>query len=603
MKKTKEEQIKVEEKQQIAKKKINPLIIILILLIVAALLVISFILGTQYSNKEKENNEQTQETQHILEAYVHISGEDCEKGDDNCYLAASIPVKNEDSKVIEKLYTDEEDPLKRTKMILYTDGEDLKIYNITTKKIIDTKLKNVYDEYQIQASYNYETANGLVLKTYDETEQTDIYKYYEIKTGEFSLENKYTQIYARLGDYLEVESNPHINDDTEQEDYDWDKYWNNYKVHVYDLKTKKEVITETGSILSFDVETRNDKVYIYKHYSGIGETASTIYNEDYKIILKNKSPHEWGFDKDNNIYQIDGNKVITTNYQGETISTSKEYIEILHVEEDFIMYHDNQNLYITDEKEMNLKVMEWKKGYYYHSVISGYFTGEWLTEVGKSEGYYFTIEYDKKDASGVEVYFNPETKEIKKYELEEIGGYAKPILYLYPEEKTHITINFEKEENLTTTYPKFKDEWNITAYPNGDLYDKDGKYYYGLYWEEDSNHKVDFSEGFYVNKDNAIDFLEEKLSIIGLNDKERNEFIMYWLPILEANEHNLVYFELTGERDAFNEIKISPKPDSLLRMAIHVKKVNGKQTIKEQQLETFKRNGFVAVEWGGIAYK
>ena len=97
-----------------------------------------------------------------------------------------------------------------------------------------------------------------MLKKYDETEQTDIYKYYEIKTGEFSLENKYTQIYARLGDYLEVESNPHINDDTEQEDYDWDKYWNNYKVHVYDLKTKKEVITETGSILSFDIETRND---------------------------------------------------------------------------------------------------------------------------------------------------------------------------------------------------------------------------------------------------------------------------------------------------------------------------------------------------------
>ena len=108
---------------------------------------------------------------------------------------------------------------------------------------------------------------------------------------------------------------------------------------------------------------------------------------------------------------------------------------------------------------------------------------------------------------------------------------------------------------------------------------------------------------FYVNKDNAIDFLEEKLSIIGLNDKERNEFIMYWLPILEANEHNLVYFESTEERDAFNEIEISPKPDSLLRMAIHVKKVNGKQTIKKQQLESFKRNGFVAVEWGGIAYK
>jgi hypothetical protein len=132
--------------------------------------------------------------------------------------------------------------------------------------------------------------------------------------------------------------------------------------------------------------------------------------------------------------------------------------------------------------------------------------------------------------------------------------------------------------------------------------DKNGKYYYGLYWEEDSNHKLDFQEGFYVSKENAISFLEEKLSIIGLNDKERNEFIMYWLPILEKNEHNLVYFELTEERDSFNKIEISPKPDSLLRMAIHVKKVDKKTNIKEQKLSSFERTGFTAVEWGGITY-
>ena len=72
---------------------------------------------------------------------------------------------------------------------------------------------------------------------------------------------------------------------------------------------------------------------------------------------------------------------------------------------------------------------------------------------------------------------------------------------------------------------------------------------------------------------------------------------------LEKNENNLVYFELTGERESFNKLEIAPKPDSLLRVAIHVKKINGKQTIKEQKLESFERNGFVAVEWGGIAYK
>lgn len=177
----------------------------------------------------------------------------------------------------------------------------------------------------------------------------------------------------------------------------------------------------------------------------------------------------------------------------------------------------------------------------------------------------------------------------------------KPILYLYPEEETEVTVSFEQPENLTTTYPKYIDSWKVTASPNGDLYDSEGKYYYGLYWDEKDSERS-YVEGFYVEKDNAIPFLEEKMSTIGLNDRERNEFIMYWLPIMEKNKHNLVYFELTDERDYYSKINISPKPDSILRMAMHLKKVDGYVKIKEQKLPTFERNGFTVVEWGGVSY-
>lgn len=179
----------------------------------------------------------------------------------------------------------------------------------------------------------------------------------------------------------------------------------------------------------------------------------------------------------------------------------------------------------------------------------------------------------------------------------------KPVLYLYPEnDNTEIKVSFEHPENLTVTYPKYNTEWVVTANSNGDLYDQNGKYYYALYWEESNAIDVDFSEGFYVTKDNAIEFLEEKLTIISLNDRERNEFIMYWLPILEENEQSLVYFELTESREAINKLIIEPKPDSLLRVSMHVKKVNKKVDIKEQTLPTFKRVGFVAVEWGGTIH-
>ena len=128
----------------------------------------------------------------------------------------------------------------------------------------------------------------------------------------------------------------------------------------------------------------------------------------------------------------------------------------------------------------------------------------------------------------------------------------KPILYLYPEEEMNITVNFDKEELLTTTYPKFNKEWNVLVKPDGSIYEN-GKYYYALYWEENRNKDCDFKDGFYVEKDNAINFLEEKLTTIGLNDKERNEFIMYWLPKLEKNGKSIVHFDLTDELQKENE--------------------------------------------------
>ncbi len=72
--------------------------------------------------------------------------------------------------------------------------------------------------------------------------------------------------------------------------------------------------------------------------------------------------------------------------------------------------------------------------------------------------------------------------------------------------------------------------------------------------------------------------------------------------ILENNEQSLVYFELTEEREAYNKLMITPKPDSFLRLAIHVKKIEEPVEIQEQYLPTFERKGFVAVEWGGVIH-
>ena len=72
---------------------------------------------------------------------------------------------------------------------------------------------------------------------------------------------------------------------------------------------------------------------------------------------------------------------------------------------------------------------------------------------------------------------------------------------------------------------------------------------------------------------------------------------------MENNKKNLVYFELTNEREQYNRLNIEPKPDSLLRVNIHIKKVNEKVQIPKQKLTSFNRYGFTVVEWGGMTYQ
>ena len=599
-----EENIK-EEVEAKPKEKKNKIIFIIIGIIVMLLLCAgAFILGTKFANHEdnknnvnnnneekenKENEEQEeQEDEEIdLEKYkyqVHLyatkEGYVCGNKTDYCTKKVlSIPAETKDAAIGDYSTNEKDEPT----FVIILDGT-YKVYDVKKDKLQETQVE-VDGSPTLHTNKEYTEVYGFV---YDSGETST---YYNLLTKKEMYKNKYENLTPIFGKYIEG----FISNDEEDSEDD--------ETLLLSTAEEKVELSTTGMCRYYNVYEFEEGEFFAETEGCFGAGYSNIYNKNKKIIVEQKEETEWSVDTKGNLYILSNNKVEKYNTSGKLLSTSKTYSKPLHLIREYILYVENDNIYLSDGKEAT-KIGKWEKDFYYHSMISGYYEeGSLTNENEKDAGIYLIFEYGQfEEGPGVEYYFNPETKKVKKYELEYIGGYAKPVLYLYPEEKTDITVNFEKEENLTTTYPKFKDEWKVTAYPNGDLYDENGKYYYGLYWEEDSNHKVDFQEGFYVSKENAISFLEEKLSIIGLNDKERNEFIMYWLPILEKNEHNLVYFELTEERDSFNKLEISPKPDSLLRMAIHVKKVDKKTNIKEQKLTSFERTGFTAVEWGGIVY-
>ena len=175
----------------------------------------------------------------------------------------------------------------------------------------------------------------------------------------------------------------------------------------------------------------------------------------------------------------------------------------------------------------------------------------------------------------------------------------KPVLYLYPEEETQVSVALDFDGELTSTYPAYGDGWTVDASPDGTLTDPNtGRQYYCLFWEGISQTEYDFSTGFCVAGENTAAFLEDALAQLGLTEQEANEFIIYWLPKMEHNPYNLISFQQEAYTDSA-KLTIDPAPDTLIRVFMAWQGLDQPMEVEPQTLTAPERTGFTAVEWGG----
>jgi hypothetical protein len=180
---------------------------------------------------------------------------------------------------------------------------------------------------------------------------------------------------------------------------------------------------------------------------------------------------------------------------------------------------------------------------------------------------------------------------------------GKPAIYLYPTAKTEISIKNDFKGKIMNTYPSYKNGWNVIAEPNGVLFNLDDKRTYNyLFWDGSysfTKKHYQYENGFYVKREENITFLQEKLELLGLNNTEINDFIVYWHPELNKNEENFIHFWFNDNIDNSSVLNITPKPDTLLRVFMEFKAYHGEEKLPQQELSTTPRKGFTVVEWGG----
>ena len=195
---------------------------------------------------------------------------------------------------------------------------------------------------------------------------------------------------------------------------------------------------------------------------------------------------------------------------------------------------------------------------------------------------------------------DPGSKRIVANWVKEPSLYEKPILYFYPEVSTVCSAKVTLNGELTCTYPAHgADGWkDFVAHPDGTLVFPDGKHYYALYWEGLQKAEWDFSKGFCVRGEDTAVFLEWALAEQGLNEREANEFIIYWLPQMQDAPYNVISFQTTAYTEGA-ALEITPAPDSLLRVFMTYYPTDAEVEIAPQIFEGFTRQGFTVVEWGG----
>lgn len=185
------------------------------------------------------------------------------------------------------------------------------------------------------------------------------------------------------------------------------------------------------------------------------------------------------------------------------------------------------------------------------------------------------------------------------------GECGKPVIYLYPQKAQNINVKVFPKGGFTKTDPLYPDGgWNVYAKPTGELLSLDNnKTYPYLFWEGRGGLYSIPEKGWSVARSEVPSFLNEKLTALGLNIKEKSDFIEFWLPRMKNSPYYFITFMGTNTMDEIAPLDVSPRPDTVIRVLMDFKELDHPTAVSGFTIHTPERKGFTLVEWGGVINK
>lgn len=297
---------------------------------------------------------------------------------------------------------------------------------------------------------------------------------------------------------------------------------------------------------------------------------------DTNDIPKNETKNFW-----HGIIKIDKTQLSTEKINVENLSTRDGWVndavlEIVDIQEEFFIGQDFDRVYTV-----------------YSKISHDYCVGDYIL-ITFENSYWYVIQ-DAEPYARL-TYCTALTAE--PAEPKPNTATAKPVIYIYPTEKTDVTVKLDFNGRLGYTYPKYDGLWEVTAYPDGKLVDKEGRRYNTLFWDGWSDVRYDLSKGFCVKGEDTEEFLREKLAFLGLNEAETEEFLEFWLKWMEGNKYNIITFQDELYKETA-KLTVYPEPDTTIRVFMAFTPSEEYVELEPQKLTPATRNGYTVVEWGG----
>lgn len=178
---------------------------------------------------------------------------------------------------------------------------------------------------------------------------------------------------------------------------------------------------------------------------------------------------------------------------------------------------------------------------------------------------------------------------------------GKPVIYLYPEEATKVSVKLNPVGGFTKSEPAYDGGWEVIATPEGKLTEtKSNKVFPYLFWEGRGGLYETPKKGFVVKNADVHIFLVEKLAKLGLNEKESADFREFWEPRMKDAPYYFVTFMGNQTMNQIAPLNITPKPDTVIRVLMDFLPLEKSIAVEEFNIRTPERKGFTVVEWGGV---